>query len=548
MSYPDGDAGAGKYPYGGEKRAALSEVVEEGSPRVSGAKLAAFYVGAVVAMFAISMEAVIPASFFVQAVVPWGVDVSSLWMLASYLIGYVALLLPAFRISEMTGRLAVFYFGVSLFVVFTGLAGHAATAYTFSVMRAFQGAGAGFLAAALLLVVATNGSARMRPVLVAGLCGAQLAGVGAAHTIGGQLAVDGRFRWAVYMAAPLMGAPALLCGAALWADKKPRRTERVATRVARFDYGGAVILMGTVVMLTMGLVFGGNEHKWSSATVLCLTVFGVVGIAAFLAWERFAAARPLFDTRWLHERNLQISVISILFMAMAVFAHAVFVPLLYITVRTEPTDVAGRRSAPYWGAQAAACLLAGGALRLRPAAARPLVWAGLVVAIVFSGLYYTIAAKPASLAREQAFYALAGAGLGLAYPAVTYLSQISVDHGDVGAAAVVAHFLSIVGGMLGLILYQACLKSRLIANLTAIFQSDPFLAVFDVHTMDIAGLESSGPTILTYVPALSDLIGQRMVDSLHTTYIVTVPLLGAALVATLFYRHASGGAHAGERV
>ncbi|KAJ2890202.1 hypothetical protein IWW38_004263, partial [Coemansia aciculifera] len=229
-------------------------------------------------MFAISLQTIVPASFFVQAVAPWGVEVSSLWMLASYLIGYVALLLPAFRISEMTGRLATFCFGLVMFVVFTVVTGHAATAYKFSVLRAFQGVGAAFLASSILLVVSTNTSDRSRSLFVAGLCAAQLLGVGAAHTIGGKLAIDDHFRWGIYLSAPLMLAPVFLCVPALWADKKPARTESIFKRVVRFDYIGAFILMGTVIMLTMGLVFGGNEHKWSSVTVICLTVFGVVGI------------------------------------------------------------------------------------------------------------------------------------------------------------------------------------------------------------------------------------------------------------------------------
>ncbi|KAJ2833682.1 hypothetical protein GGI24_000751 [Coemansia furcata] len=520
-----------------EKNAAGGLVTEEVVSRVSRPKLIVFYIGALITMFVISLQTVVPASFFIQAVVPWGVEVSSLWMLASYLIGYVALILPAFRISEMTGRLATFWFGKVVFVVFTGLAGHATTAYSFSVLRAFQGAGAAFLSSTLLLVVSTNTSDRSRSLFVAGLCATQLFGVGAAHTIGGKLAIDEHFRWGIYLAAPLMAAPAILCLPALLADKKPARTESIFTRVVRFDYIGALILIGTAIMLTTGLVFGGNEHKWSSATTICLIVFGVVGIVLFMAWERLGASRPLFNTQWLHERNLQISVISTLFMSMVFFAHSVFIPILYITVRTELTDLAGRRTAPYWATSMGAALLAGLAIRYRPALARPLVWAGLAISIVFSGLYYTIEVKPTSLAKEQAFYALAGLGIGLAFPSVTYLSQVSVPLEEVGAASVIGHFLSIVGGMLGLILYQACLKSRLITNLDPIFQSNSFLASFDVRTMDIAGLEMSGPTILTYVPDLSDTIGQKMVDSLHTTYILTVPFLAVSLLATLFYKH-----------
>ncbi|KAJ1724689.1 hypothetical protein LPJ53_001050 [Coemansia erecta] len=518
-----------------EKKA--PSVTEEVVSRVSRTKLNLFFIGALVTVFVTNYQAVVPASFFVQAVGPWGVDVSSLWMLASYLIGYVSFILPTYRVSELSGRLSAFLFGLVVFVIFTGVAGHSKTAYTFAVLRALQGAGAGILASISVLVVATNASHRSRSLYVAGLCAAQLFGVGAAHVIGGKLADDGKFRWSIYLAAPLVAAPLVLCTPALWADKKPVRTESVAKSILRFDYAGTLLLFGTVIMLTMGLVFGGNEHKWNTAIVICLIVFGCVGIAAFLLWEKYMAHNPIFNIAWLHEHNLQVCVVNILFMSMVFFALAVYVPILYITARMQSTSEAGKRSAPYWGASMGAALLAGVALRFRVRLARPLVWAGLIISIVFSGLYYTIPAEATSESKEKAYYALAGLGIGLAYSAISYLAQISVPLEEVGAAAVVGHFLSIVGGMLGLILYQACLKSRLIINLDAVFKSNVFLSAFNVRTMDIAGLEVAGGTLKQYVPDMVPLIGEKLVMSLHTTYILTVPFLGAALLMTLLYKH-----------
>ncbi|KAJ2376353.1 hypothetical protein GGI05_007016, partial [Coemansia sp. RSA 2603] len=392
---------------------------------------------AIVTVFVTNYQAVVPASFFVQAVEPWGVGVSSLWMLASYLIGYVCFVLPTYRVSEHCGRFSAFLFGLILFVVFTGVAGHSKTAYTFAVLRAIQGAGAGILASISVLVVATNASHRSRSLYVAGLCAAQLFGVGAAHVIGGTLADHDKFRWSIYLAAPLVAAPLVLCTPALLADKKPVRTESVAKSILRFDYAGTLLLFGTVIMLTMGLVYGGNEHKWSSAIVICLIVFGCVGIFAFLMWEKYVAHHPIFNIAWLHEHNLQVCVVNILFMSMVFFALAVYVPILYITARMQSTSEAGKKSAPYWATSMGAALVSGVLLRFRARLARPLVWVGLIISIVFSGLYYTIPAETESESKEKAYYTLAGLGIGLAYSAISYLAQISVPLEEVGAAAVV---------------------------------------------------------------------------------------------------------------
>ncbi|KAJ1806056.1 hypothetical protein LPJ75_005119, partial [Coemansia sp. RSA 2598] len=69
-----------------EKKA--QSVTEVHVSHVSRPKLLVFYIGALITIFITNYLAVVPASFFVQAVEPWGVDVSSLWMLGAYLIGY----------------------------------------------------------------------------------------------------------------------------------------------------------------------------------------------------------------------------------------------------------------------------------------------------------------------------------------------------------------------------------------------------------------------------------------------------------------------------
>ncbi|KAJ2807822.1 hypothetical protein H4R20_001117 [Coemansia guatemalensis] len=494
--------------------------------------------GAVVAIFIASLQATVPESFFVQAVGPWGVDVSSLWMSAAYLIGYVAFVLPAMRISDVFGRLSTFWFGIAMFVIFTGVSGNAGSAYTFAVLRAFQGVGAGIMTSVAVVVVGTHTSERSRGLYVSGLAAAQLFGIGAAHIIGGKLAIDDKFRWGVYIAAPLAAVPAILCTPALVAERKwLRPSESFFRRVLHFDYIGSLLLLGTSIMLTSGLTFGGNEHAWDSATVLCLLIFGTVSGALFILWEAFGAKHPVFNSRWLKERNLQISMAGVLFMSMAFFANAVYVPIMYITVRTQTTDIAGRMTAPYWGTSiGAAVLVVGSVLRWKPTLARPMVWVGLLIATVFSGVYYTIEVEPSTLSKERAFYALAGLGIGLAYPSIIYLAQVSVPRDESGSAAAVAHFLSIVGGMLGMILYQACLKSRLIHNLVPIFEQSTFLSSFNVHTMDIAGLEMSGGTMLTYEPDRAVLIGEKMMDSLRTTFVLSVPFLGTALILSLLYK------------
>ncbi|KAJ2843040.1 hypothetical protein IWW36_005691, partial [Coemansia brasiliensis] len=219
----------------GELDVKANPITEDIAPRISKPLMALFYAGAVVCIFVASIEAIIPASFFVQAVGPWGVATSSLWMLAAYLIGYVAMILPTRRLADIFGQLAMFWTGLVFFVVFTGVSGNASVASTFAVLRAFQGAGAGMMTSVCMYVVGEQASDRSRALLVSGLALAQLCGIGAAHALGGRLAMDGKFRWAIYIAAPLAAAPALLCTPALLRCSCTSNREPFGSRLFKYD-------------------------------------------------------------------------------------------------------------------------------------------------------------------------------------------------------------------------------------------------------------------------------------------------------------------------
>ncbi|KAJ1948875.1 hypothetical protein EC988_004995, partial [Linderina pennispora] len=68
--------------------------------------------------------------------------------------------------------------------------------------------------------------------------------------------------------------------------------------------------------------------------------------------------------------------------------------------------------------------------------------------------------------------------------------------------------------------------------------ADPLLSVFDVPKMDIAALEVAAPKMVSFVAKKkADLIADHMMHSLHITFILSVPFLGAALLITLLYKH-----------
>ena len=68
-------------------------------------------------------------------------------------------------------------------------------------------------------------------------------------------------------------------------EKRPVR-EVLGTAMKSLDLPGFALVCPAVVMLLLGLQYGGNQFAWSSSVVIGLLVGGCVTFTCFLVWER----------------------------------------------------------------------------------------------------------------------------------------------------------------------------------------------------------------------------------------------------------------------
>jgi hypothetical protein len=90
------------------------------------------------------------------------------------------------------------------------------------------------------------------------------------------------------------------------------------SNVARIDYVGAFLYVGSAAMLLYGLQSGGTDYAWSSPRIVATLVAGVVGGAIFFAFEYYLA-RPgglheieaIFPWRLLSNPRILILLLSV---------------------------------------------------------------------------------------------------------------------------------------------------------------------------------------------------------------------------------------------
>ncbi|GKT40295.1 MFS siderochrome iron transporter 1 [Colletotrichum spaethianum] len=88
-------------------------------------------------------------------------------------------------------------------------------------------------------------------------------------------------------------------------EKTRSTVESVKHYFVEFDIVGLVLAMSGWSMLLLPFSLVSNAtHQWKSPTIICLIVFGFIGLVLFAAWEKFFAKVSLFPYHFLKDRTV----------------------------------------------------------------------------------------------------------------------------------------------------------------------------------------------------------------------------------------------------
>ncbi|KAI1454216.1 siderophore iron transporter mirB [Annulohypoxylon moriforme] len=89
------------------------------------------------------------------------------------------------------------------------------------------------------------------------------------------------------------------------------RLQSTVHYIGEFDVIGAILISGgfTLITLPFSLVSSAS-HSWHSASIIVMIVMGVVGLAAFVVWEKYFARVKFFPFEFLKDRTFLGAVMS----------------------------------------------------------------------------------------------------------------------------------------------------------------------------------------------------------------------------------------------
>ncbi|KAI1402311.1 major facilitator superfamily domain-containing protein [Hypoxylon fuscum] len=278
-------------------------------------------------VFVVVMEITIVTTALVAVTDDIGGFEQSGWVLSSYLLGRVAVIVIFAKLSDIFGRKLIFTTSIALFVIFSGACGAVHTMTQLIICRAFQGAGGGGAHSLSTILVTELVPSEKFAKLTAQLSIVTSLSMLLGPIIGGAISTETSWRWIFLINVPIGAFAFVLAIVGIpngfpyqnQPSRQPPKFRDVISKTTldRLDIPGAVLLVLATLSLTAGFEEAGSQFPWKSAYVISLlTISGVLWIL-LIAWERYVTLNssirePVLPWTFLTNRIMVGVLLSIL--------------------------------------------------------------------------------------------------------------------------------------------------------------------------------------------------------------------------------------------
>lgn len=484
----------------------------------------AVFIGLMIGMFvaAISQTIVSPALPIIVAELG-GMEHYS-WLATSAMLASAVVVPVVGKLSDLYGRRPFYIAGLVVFMAGSILSGIAQDFWWLVGARVIQGLGMGTLMPLSQVIIGDLIPPRHRGKYQ-GIMGAVFGICSIAGPLAGGVITDNfGWRWLFFVGIPFGLVGLVFIVKNLHLPHTPRK--------AVIDVWGIITLTVALVAILLATSWGGTTYPWSHLNVVGLYVVGVVALVAFVMIER-RAVEPVIPLRLFRNRTFTASNIASLTVAMGMFGAIFYIPVYAQGVLKADATSSGAIVMPMSLSMIVLSMVIG-VLITRTGKYKAFMVAGTVLMLTGFGLL-TQLHYGSSYGQLTLAMVVLGLGLGATMQTYTLVVQNTAEHRDLGIATSATQFFRSAGGTVGIAVLGTVMAGRLQSSIVE--HLDPAAAAQMPEGTEIGIDAVLDPTVLAGLPdAVEEAIRMGLADALHQVFVVAIPIVLIAAVATLFIK------------
>ena len=358
------------------------------------------------------------------------------WTVNAYTLTFAVLLLTGATLGERYGRRRMFVIGLSLFTAGSAAAALAPGIGALVAARAVQGVGAAMVIPLPLTLLSAAVPPQRRGLAIA---------IG--PLVGGAVVEGASWQWIFWLNVPI--------GIVLLPIARARLTESHGPSTS-LDLPGLVLASVGLLGIVLGVVRG-NDHGWTSGTVLPPIVIGALLVAAFVAWE-LRAREPMLPMHLFRSRSFTLTNVASLLMFFGMFGSIFLLAQFLQVVQHYSPLQAGLRTLPWTGMPVFIAPVAG-ALSDR-IGGRPLLVTGLALQAIGLGWLAAVVSPTVAYTTMVPAFVIAGVGMSLFFAPVANVVLSSVRRDQEGIASGASNAIRELGGVFGIAVLGAVFSAH----------------------------------------------------------------------------------------